>query len=308
MELFAERCQVHRRADSSQGDLPEEEQVTVTVPANPATPDRPDPQSLAVLGIAEWLREDQAAAEEHDEAMRADTLQHEMRRRMETAGRVLADASARVSSLKDKHNLDDRRSLAFWLGSVIVAALVVLDAIPLNWAAQAFGLDAADSWVVTLILLAASVGAMAGLEMTRQEPRRHTVFVALTLAAYAGLVVLRTSFLVTVSGESLTTSLLQAVVLSAISAGLVFLGSAVMGRTRSPRLSRAMTAARRARRASEASEAAWWRAEEKLDRHLAVLRRQLARRPLFSATPSGLTHPEWVAVLERALRAQFTQR
>jgi cation transport ATPase len=287
--------------------------VTVTAPADPATPDRPDPEhhdpdGLAVAGLAEWLHEDPAAAEEHEEAMRADSYQHEMHRRREGADRALGEVRARVSALIDKHNLDGRRTLSFWLGSAIVVALVVLDAIPLNWAAQAFDLNNADSWLVTLILLVASIGAMAGLEATRQDARKYAALAALTLTAYAGLVALRTSFLVTVAGEGFAAALLQAVVLSAISAGLVFLGSAVMARTRSLRLSRALAAARRARRTSQASEAAWRRAEEKLERHLGVLHRQLVRQPLYAAVPTGLTHPEWVAALERALRAQFTQR
>jgi hypothetical protein len=282
--------------------------VTVTAPATPAVPDRPDPEHLAAAGLTEWLREDRAAAEEHEEATRAAMYQHELRRRKEAADRALADARTRVSGLIDRHNLDGRRTLAFWLGSVIVLGLVVLDAIPLNWAAQAFDLNAADSWVVTLILLAASVGAMAALEAARQDSGRYVVLVALTLAAYAGLVALRASFLVTVARDGTAAALMQAIVLSAISAGLVFLGSAVMGRTRSLRLSRAQAAARRARRASQASEAACRRAEDKLERHLGVLRRQLIRQSLYSSVPSGMTHPEWVALLGCVLRAQFAQQ
>lgn len=282
--------------------------MTVTASATPAVPDHPDPEHLAAAGLAGWFREDRAAAEEHEEATRAGMHQHETRRRMEAADRALAEARARVSGLKDRHNLDGRRTLAFWLGSVIVTGLVILDAIPLNWAAQAFGLNAADSWVVTLILLAASIGAMAALETAHHDPRRYRALVAVTLTAYAGLVALRTSFLVTVAGEGMVTALLQAVVLSAISAGLVFLGSAVMARTRPLRLSRAQAGARRARRASEASETAWDRAGDKLERHLGVLRRQLIRQPLYSSVPSGMTHSEWVVVLDRVLRAQFAQR
>ena len=282
--------------------------MTVTVPADPAARDHPDPDNLAALGVAEWLRHDQTAAEEYDEATRADTHLHESQRHMEAARRVLAEATARASALIDRHNLDGRRSLPFWLGSLVVVALVVLDAIPLNWAAQAFGLNAADSWVVTFILLAASIGAMAGLEATRRDARRHTIFVAITIAAYAVLVILRTSFLVTVAGEDLASSLLQAIVLSAISAGLVVLGSAVMARTRPWRLSRALAGQRRARRASEATETAWRQAEVRLDRHLGVLRRQLVRQPLFCTVPAGVSHSDWVASVERALRAQFGQR
>ena len=160
---------------SCQADLvhtsrsPKEEEVTVTGLDNPAKPDHPDPEYLAVIGVAGWLREDRAAAEEYEEAMRADTHRHEMQRRMEATDRAHDDASVRVSGLIDKLNLDGRRMLAFWLGGAIVLALVMLDVIPLNWAAQAFGLNAAGSWVVTMILLAASVGAMVGLEAARHD-------------------------------------------------------------------------------------------------------------------------------------------
>jgi CheY-like chemotaxis protein len=261
-----------------------------------------------MVGVAEWFRTDRTAADEYEEATRADTHQHEVRRRMDMANRDLGEARVHVSALIDQHNLDGRRILGFLSGSAVVVALVVLDAIPLNWAAQAFDLNAAESWLVTLILLAASVGAMAGLEVTRHDARRHAALVAVTLTAYAGLVALRTMFLVTVAGEGMAAALLQAVVLSAISAGLVFLGSAVMARTRPQRLSRALAAARRAQRASEASEAAWRRAEEKLERHLVVLRRQLVRQPLYTSVPAGMPHADWVTALERALRALFASR
>lgn len=282
--------------------------MTITDLENPATQDHPDPEKLAAIGIAEWLRHDQAASEEHDEAMRADRYAHEMGQRLEAADRTFADARARVSGLTDKLNLDGRRMLVFWLGGATVLALVTLDAIPLNWAAQAFGLNAASSWLVTMILLAASVGAMACLETTRHDPRRHAALVAITLTAYAGLAALRTSFLVTVAGETIGDALLQAVVLSAISAGLVFLGSAVMARTKPLRLSRALAAERRARHALEVSEVALRQAEEMAQRHLGVLRRQLIRQPLYGSVPSAVTHVEWVAALEHALHAQFAKR
>ena len=65
-----------------------------------------------------------------------------------------------------------------------------------------------------------------------------------------------------------------------------------MARTRPLKLSRAFATLRRARRTSESTEAARRRAEEQFDRHLAVLRRQLVQQPLFSAVPTGVTHPE----------------
>jgi len=283
--------------------------VSITEQAYSAVPDHHGPETsaehLAAIGVAEWLREDDAAAEEHTEAMRADMHLAETRRRREAADQALAAARARVSNLMDKHDLEGRRMLGFGLGAVVIGALVVLDAIPLNWAAQAFGLNAADSWAVTMIMLVASVGAMAGLEVTRHDARRRAALAAIILAAYAGLAGLRTSFLVTVAGESFLAALLQALVLSGISAGLVVLGSAVMARTRSLRLSLARAAARRASRASETNKSAWCQADEKFRRHLGVLHRHLARQSLYSSVPAGVTHATWAAALDQALRAQF---
>jgi hypothetical protein len=263
-------------------------------------------ESLARVEVATWFRQDARAAEEYDEAARASTHRDETRRRMEAASRALANARARVSNLMDKDDLAGRRVCGFSLGAVIVAALTVLDAIPLNWAAQAFGLDAADSWLVTLILLVASVGAMAGLEMTRHDARRRQALTAIMLLGYGGLVALRTSFLVTVDGESFLAALLQALVLSAFSAGLVVIGSAVMARTRPLRLSRARAAELRARRASEATERAWREADERFVLHFRGLRRQLALQPFYVCVPVGVTHDEWVKALEGALRTHFT--
>jgi hypothetical protein len=261
---------------------------------------------LAMVEVATWFREDARAADEFDETARASTHRDETRRRMEEASRGLADARARVSNLMDTDDLAGRRVFGFVLGAVIVVALTVLDAIPLNWAAQAFGLDAADSWLVTAILLVASVGAMAGLELTRREARRRQALIAVMLAGYGGLVALRTSFLTTVDGESLPAALLQAVVLSAFSAGLVVIGSAVMARTRPPRLSRARAEELRARRVSEASKRAWRAADEKFVLHLRGLRRQVALQPFYVSAPAGVGHDEWVTALDGALRAPFT--
>jgi hypothetical protein len=263
-------------------------------------------ESFAAVAVAAWFHEDPRAAGEHDDVARASTHRDETWRRMETAAGALADARARVSNLMDKGDLAGRKVFGFGLGAVIVVALTVLDAIPLNWAAQAFGLDAADSWLVTMILLVASVGAMTGLEMTRQDTRRRQVLVAIMLLGYGGLVALRTSFLTTVDGESFLAALLQALVLSAFSAGLVVIGSAVMARTWPLRLSKARAEELRARRVSEASDRSWRRADERFVLRYRGLRRQLALQPFYASAPAGVAHAEWVAALERALSAHFT--
>src|SRR6202012_877694 len=118
-----------------------------------------------------------------------------------------------------------------------VVLLVVLDAIPLNWSAQAFGLDSGGTWLVTLILVIASVGAMLGLELSRSHPRRRGLLAAVMIVGYVALLGLRTDFLITVAGEPFLIALLQSAMLTAISAGLVLCGSAVLARTRSLTLS-----------------------------------------------------------------------
>lgn len=284
--------------------------MTIAGQADSAAADRHDSdvtaEGLAMIGVATWFREDPRAADEHDEAVRASMHRDETHRLMVASARAHADARARVSNLEDKDDLDRRKVFGSGLGAVIVLALVALDAIPLNWAAQAFGLDAADSWLVTAILLAASVGAMAGLEVTRHEPRRRGWLLAVMLAGYAGLLALRTSFLITVDGESFLAAVLQALVLSAFSAGLVVIGSVVVARTQPRRLSRARAEELRARRVSQASEHTWQRADERFKRQFGVLRRLLARQPLYVSVPAGASHREWVAALESALRAHFT--
>jgi hypothetical protein len=79
-----------------------------------------------------------------------------------------------------------------------------------------------------------------------------------------------------------------AALLSAISAGLVACGSAVMARTRPLTLARALATARRARRTAAACRAARRRAEEKMQRHWAVLQRVLREWSIMSDAPVGV--------------------
>jgi hypothetical protein len=131
------------------------------------------------------------------------------------------------------------------------------------------------------------------------------VLAAVTSAAYVVLVILRTEFLTTVSGVSVPAAVLQSVLLSVISAGLVLCGAAVMARTRPPSLARTSAAARRARQAAAAAQAAARRAADRMHRHLGSLRQMLVPWILESAAPEGVDHASWAAALERAIRALF---
>ena len=217
-----------------------------------------------------------------------------------------ADTEQHESNLAVKLDPGDHRKLSFGLGFAIVVALVILDAVPLNWAAQAFGLNSAGTLLVTFILVVASIGAMLGFEITRGHPRRRGVLTAVVTMGYLALLGLRTEFLITVSSESLPVALLQSALLTALSAGLVLCGSAVLARTRYLSHSRARAAARRAAQAADDARAAQRQAAEKLQRHIGSLHHMLLPWALRSAAPEGVDHAKWDAALDQAIRALFS--
>jgi hypothetical protein len=265
----------------------------------------PDPaldgRAAASLGALFGARP--AFAADLEEAGRAHTHLEQERQREADARDALTRAEQHASGMTARLNLTGRRFAGFTAGAVAVAILLVFDTIPLNWAAQAFGLAAAATWLVTGIMLVASAGAMAGFELTREDARRRGALLILVAAGFAALAVLRTSFLVTVAGESLGAAILQAVLLSAISAGLVACGSMVMARTRPLALARALAAVKRARRAAVACRDARRRAEERMQLHWAVLQRAVREWSIMSEVPAGASHADWISALERAMRA-----
>jgi hypothetical protein len=263
-----------------------------------------DAQAAAALSALFDARPDVSA--DLEEAGRAQAHLEQERQREADALQAQSKAEQHAAGVTAKLDLADRRFAGFTLGAVSVGVLLFFDAVPLNWAAQAFGLPSAATWLVTSIMLVASAGAMAGLELTRDDTRRRGLLLTLMAAAYVALGVLRTAFLVTVAGESLAAAILQAVLLSAISAGLVICGSVVIARTRPLALARALSAARRARRRSVACREARRRAEEKMQRHWTVLQRTLREWSLTSAARAGVSQADWVAALERAMRALFS--
>ena len=223
-------------------------------------------------------------------------------RRSEGGGR----RTARVQPGRQARSRRPPDPAASALGLAIVVALVILDAVPLNWAAQAFGLDSDGTWLVTFILVVASVGAMLGFELTRGHPRRRGVLTAVVTVGYLALLGLRTEFLITVSGDSFPVAVLQSTLLTAISAGLVLCGSAVLARTRSVLHSRARAAARRAAQAADDARSAHAEAADKLERHIGSLHQMLLPWALRSAAPEGVDHAKWAAALEQAIRALFS--
>jgi hypothetical protein len=286
---------------------PERPDSNLPIPAaEQVTPPDAALHAHATATIKRLLEEHPAVAKEIKDTLRTRVYLRELAGRTNHAEILQADTEEAESSLAVKLDPGDHRKLSFGLGLAIVVVLVVLDAVPLNWAAQAFGLNSAGTWLVTSILVVASIGAMLGFEVTRGHPRRRGVLTAVVAVGYLALMGLRTNFLITVSNESLPVALLQSALLTAISAGLVLSGSAVMARTRHLSHSRACAAARRAAQAADDARHAQRQAAEKLQRHIGSLHHMLLPWTLREAAPAGVDHTKWDAALDRAIRALFS--
>lgn len=260
----------------------------------------------ATAAIKRLLEEHPRVGKEIKETLRTRVYLRELAGRTNYCELLQADSEEHESNLAVKLDPGDHRKLGFGLGLAIVIVLVILDAVPLNWAAQAFGLNSAGTWLVTFILVAASIGAMFGFEVTRGHPRRRGVLSAIVVIGYLALMGLRTNFLITVSDESLLVALLQSAILTAISAGLVLCGSAVMGRTRHLSHSRAHAAARRSAQSADDARHAQQLAAEKLERHIGMLHHMLLPWALRSAAPEGVDHANWDAELDLAIHELFS--
>jgi hypothetical protein len=262
-------------------------------------------QAQANAALEGWIRDHPRASNGMQETVRAHLYLTELMRRTQAAEYAQRDTEEHVATLLTRHDPAGRRILGFGAGVAAVSVLMVLDAVPLNWAAQAFGLDSSGTWLVTGILLAASIGAMLGFEVTSRHPRRRALLTAAVTTAYLALLGLRSQFLTTVAGESLPVALLQSAMLTAISAGLVLCGSVILARTKSLNLSRSCAAARRARQAAAEARAAQAISAENLQRHIGGLRSMLLPWALGPTAPAGTDRARWAAALERAVSQLF---
>ena len=262
-------------------------------------------QAQANAAIERWLQGHPGVNDGIKETVRAHTHLAELSRRTQAAMRAQHEADERKDALLTRHDPAGHRVLGFTAGLAAVTVLVVLDAIPLNWAAQAFGMDSGGTLLVTFILLVASIGTMLGFELTSRHPGRRVLLAAVVTIAYLALLGLRSQFLTTVAGESFPVALLQSAMLTAISVGLVLCGSAILARTKSMNLSRSCAAAQRARQAVARARSAQDIAAERLHRHVASLRSMLLSWALGGAAPAGVDRVQWVATLERAVNQLF---
>ena len=262
-------------------------------------------EAQASAALERWVLDHPEVEREIKETVRAHIHLQELERRTREADQARQAAEQHNAMLMTRHDPAGHRVLGFAFGAAVAVLLVVLDAIPLNWTAQAFGLDAGWAWLVTFILVVASAGAMLGFKLTRGHPRRRAVLATVVTAGYLALLGLRTKFMVTVANEPFLVASLQTAMVTATSAGLVLCGAAVLARTRSLSVSRAHSAARRARQAASEARAAQRAAADKLQRHIGGLRQMLLPWALGSAAPAETDRAKWTAALEQAIRQLF---
>ena len=262
-------------------------------------------QAEANAALERWLQDHPEIEGELKETVRAHIHFQELEARTREAGRALQTAEQRYATLQTRQDVAGHRIFGCTIGLALVVALVVLDAVPLNWAAQAFGLDSGGTWLVTCILVVASVGAMVGFELTSGHSRQRGLLAAVVGVAYLVLLGLRTQFLTTVAGESTPVALLQSAMLTVISAGLVLCGSVVLARTRSFTLSRSAGIVRRARQATAAARIAQGLASQKLQRHIGALWQMLLPWALGTAAPVGVDRAKWAVALRQSVRQLF---
>jgi hypothetical protein len=262
-------------------------------------------QAEANAALERWLQDHPEIEGELKETVRAHIHFQELEARTREAERALQTAEQRYAILQTRHDVAGHRIFGCTIGLALVVALVVLDAVPLNWAAQAFGLDSGGTWLVTCILVVASVGAMVGFELTSGHSRQRGLLAAVVGVAYLVLLGLRTQFLTTVAGESTPVALLQSAMLTVISAGLVLCGSVVLARTRSFTLSHSAGIVRRARQATAAARIAQGLASQKLQRHIGALWQMLLPWALGTAAPAGVDRAKWAVALRQSVRQLF---
>jgi hypothetical protein len=262
-------------------------------------------QAEANAALERWLQDHPEIEGELKETVRAHIYFQELEARTREAERMLQTAEQRYATLQTRHDVAGHRIFGCTIGVALVVALVVLDAVPLNWAAQAFGLDSSGTWLVTCILVVASLGAMVGFELTSGYSRQRGLLAAVVGVAYLVLLGLRTQFLTTVVGESTAVALLQSAMLTVISAGLVLCGSVVLARTRSFTLSHSLGLVRRARQATGAARIAQERAGQKLQRHIGALWQMLLPWALGTAAPAGVDRAKWAVALRQSVRQLF---
>jgi uncharacterized membrane-anchored protein len=187
------------------------------------------------------LARDQLQAARHH-AARARQLDQQAQTARERAGQLQARAAA------EQLKADPHQRIPRTAGTTLAAGLAVLDAVPAYWSAEAFGLNQTSTLIVTVLLCAALGGAMWLLDLFTSQHRRRALRImqACLAGGLIALFALRLDYLQVTGAAGFWLAAIQALALTALSAGLVVTGFVLLAHRVPKPLAAAQQAARQA--------------------------------------------------------------
>jgi hypothetical protein len=228
-------------------------------------------------------------------------LDHETHRQAALAAdQAAADARKFAQFVRSLRDPGRRRRLALLLGVALVTALLGADSPLLYWAAEAFDQSPAGTTIITCLLFAASAAVALHLEVARARRRAVLWVVA---AGYLALFLLRADYLMAVGGLGLAGALLQAGLLTALSALLLAASTTVLGRTVTPEIHRAEKAARQADALARQAHDAERAAASQCERHIGALTGWVLDE-VNGDIPAAADLADWQGQLGRAVAAR----
>jgi len=179
------------------------------------------------------------------DAQRLESMAREGDRLNASASEAELDAG-RLARINDEHR---QHRLGFRFGVALAAFFVILDTLPANLAAQAFGLDTLPTWGITAVIVGALAAGMWAVTHYKTGGGRAITIGALAIGLVA-IGALRYWFLWVTAGDALA-AVLEAIALTVFTSMMVWLGVLVLSFTRSRQVSAAEHVARRLRRKAE---------------------------------------------------------
>src|SRR5436305_4542220 len=179
------------------------------------------------------------------DAQRLESMAREGDRLNATASEAELEAG-RLARINDEHR---QHRLGFRFGVALAAFFVILDTLPANLAAQAFGLDTLPTWGITAVIVGALAAGMWAVTHYKSGAGRAITIGALALGLLA-IGARRYWFLWVTAGDQLS-AVLEAVALTVFTTMMVWLGILVLSFTKSRPVSAAERRARSLRRKAE---------------------------------------------------------
>jgi hypothetical protein len=179
------------------------------------------------------------------DAQRLDSMGREGDRLNANAAEAELEAG-RLARVHDEHR---QHRLGFRFGVALAAFFVILDTLPANLAAQAFGLDTLPTWGITAVIVGALAAGMWAVTHYRTGSGRVITVAALGVGLLA-IGALRYWFLWVTAGDPVA-AILEAAALTVFTTMMVWLGILVLSFTKSRLVSAAERRARSLRRKGE---------------------------------------------------------